>query len=78
MYGALGTAVVFMLWLWLTNIALLFGAEINDVLADIRRDTSPAAAMLAHESDARPWTEHEAAREVEREVERAADHPIDR
>jgi membrane protein len=47
MYGALGTAVVFMLWLWLTNIALLFGAEINDVLADIRAQHSAAAAQLA-------------------------------
>jgi membrane protein len=48
-YGALGGAIIFLTWLWLSNIALLFGAEINDVLADIRKDTSPAAAQLADE-----------------------------
>jgi membrane protein len=32
-YGALGTAIIFLTWLWLSNIALLFGAEVNDVLA---------------------------------------------
>jgi membrane protein len=28
-YGTLGGAVVFLLWLWLTNIAILLGAEFN-------------------------------------------------
>jgi membrane protein len=28
-YGSLGTAVGFMTWMWITNIALLLGAEIN-------------------------------------------------
>ncbi len=28
-YGALGGAVVFLLWLWITNLALLFGAELD-------------------------------------------------
>jgi membrane protein len=51
-YGALGGAIIFLTWLWLSNIALLFGAEINDVLADVRKDTSPAAAQLAHEHEA--------------------------
>jgi membrane protein len=51
-YGALGGGIIFLTWLWLSNIALLFGAEINDVLADIRKDTSPAAATLADEQNA--------------------------
>ena len=46
-YGALGGAIIFLTWLWLSNIALLLGAEINDVLADIRAPESPAAAQLA-------------------------------
>src|SRR5678815_1085275 len=46
-YGALGGGIIFLTWLWLSNIALLFGAEINDVLADLRKDRSPAAAERA-------------------------------
>jgi membrane protein len=37
-YGALGGAIIFLTWLWLSSIALLFGAEINDVLASVRAD----------------------------------------
>jgi membrane protein len=46
-YGTLGGAIIFLTWLWLSNIALLLGAEINDVLADLRKHESPAAAQLA-------------------------------
>ena len=35
-YGALGGAIIFLLWLWLSAIALLFGAEVNDVLSALR------------------------------------------
>lgn len=46
-YGALGGAIIFLTWIWISNIALLFGAEINDVLADLRANKSEAAAQLA-------------------------------
>ncbi len=46
-YGTFGTAIVFLTWMWLSNIALLVGAEINDVLADLRKHRSAAAATLA-------------------------------
>ena len=47
-YGTLGGAIVFLTWLWLSNVALLFGAELNDVLADFRKHDSAAAAELAN------------------------------
>jgi membrane protein len=47
-YGALGSAIIFLIWLWLSNLALLVGAEFNDVLADFRKSTSADAAELAH------------------------------
>ena len=31
-YGALGGVIAFLLWLWLTNLALLFGAELDSEL----------------------------------------------
>lgn len=34
-YGALGGVIVFLIWLWITNIAVLLGAEVN---AEIERE----------------------------------------
>ena len=28
-YGSLATVIVFLVWLWITNIVILFGAEVN-------------------------------------------------
>jgi membrane protein len=35
-YGAFAGAVILLVWLWLTNVVLLFGAELNTVI-DVRR-----------------------------------------
>jgi len=50
-YGALGGAIIFLTWLWLSNVALLTGAEINDVIADLKAPEDPAAAQLADPSE---------------------------
>jgi membrane protein len=34
-YGAFGSAVILLTWLWLSAMSLLFAAEINEVLADV-------------------------------------------
>ncbi|HEY5945959.1 MAG TPA: YihY/virulence factor BrkB family protein [Kofleriaceae bacterium] len=52
-YGTLGGAIIFLTWLWLSNIAILFGAEVNDVLADFRRNKDPAAAQLSQPTEPR-------------------------
>jgi membrane protein len=50
-YGTLGGAIIFLTWLWLSNIAILFGAELNDVLADFRKQKDPAAAQLSQPTE---------------------------
>jgi len=36
-YGALATFVIFLVWLWLVNLMLVFGYELNVTLAGRRR-----------------------------------------
>jgi membrane protein len=47
-YGALGGAIVFLTWLWISNMAILVGAEINDVVANLAKPP-PLAPPPAHE-----------------------------
>lgn len=42
-YGALAGAVLILLWLYVTALVLLVGAEINDVLVEMREPGAPAA-----------------------------------
>ncbi|RYP83642.1 YihY/virulence factor BrkB family protein [Nocardioides guangzhouensis] len=46
-YGRLAGAIVFLLWLWVTNLALLFGAELD---AEIERGRELQAGLRAEES----------------------------
>lgn len=46
-YGTLGGAIIFLTYLWLSNICLLVGAEVNDVMRHVRREK--AEAFLAHD-----------------------------
>jgi membrane protein len=43
-YGALGSVVVFLVWLWISNVALLLGAELNAELERGRRLEAGEAA----------------------------------
>ena len=46
-YGALAGVVVFLLWLWITNLALLFGAELD---AELERGRELQAGLPAEEA----------------------------
>jgi membrane protein len=51
-YGSMAAAIIFLIWLWLTNIVLLFGAELN---AEIERGRQIEAG---HPPDREPFLPH--------------------
>jgi membrane protein len=48
-YGALAGPIVFLLWLWISNICVLLGAELN---AQLERSRKLEAGEVAHEGEA--------------------------
>ena len=46
-YGSIGGVIVFLLWVWLTNLALLFGAELD---AELERGRELQAGIAAEET----------------------------
>ena len=50
-YGAFAGAIVLVVWLWLSNVALLLGAELN---AAIERERDPVPGVPSHGSTGRP------------------------
>jgi membrane protein len=46
-YGSLAGVIIFLLWLWLTNLALLFGAELD---AELERGRQLQAGIAAEET----------------------------
>ncbi|MGH3403741.1 MAG: YihY/virulence factor BrkB family protein [Streptosporangiaceae bacterium] len=47
-YGSLGAVIVFLVWLWITNLAILFGAEVN---AERERSRQLRAGTLGAERE---------------------------
>jgi membrane protein len=45
-YGALGGVIAFLVWLWISNIAVLLGAELN---AELERGREIEAGQPAHD-----------------------------
>jgi membrane protein len=41
-YGSIATVIIFLVWLWVTNLALLLGAELN---AELERGRAIAAGL---------------------------------
>ena len=50
-YGALAGVIVFLVWLWISNVAILLGAELN---AELARERGIAAG---HPADEEPFLE---------------------
>jgi membrane protein len=55
LYGSLATIVIFLMWLWLLNLALLFGAEFNAELAERRGGFAPRGARRPVRQRLRRW-----------------------
>jgi membrane protein len=58
-YGALGGIIVFLVWMWLTNLAILYGAELN---AELERQRAIAAGLPPDEE---PYMQMKDSRTVE-------------
>jgi membrane protein len=63
-YGALGGIIVFLVWLWISNIAVLLGAELN---AELERGRRIEAGMPA---DREPYVEPRDTRKMSDEARR--------
>jgi membrane protein len=50
-YGTFGGAIVLVAWIWLTNVAMLFGAELN---AEIERHKELREGVSLHDTLDRP------------------------
>lgn len=70
-YGALAGVIVFLLWLWITNLSLLFGAELD---AELERGRELQAGIAAEETIQLPArdtrTSDKAARKDQQDAER--------
>jgi membrane protein len=70
-YGSLAGVIVFLLWLWITNLALLFGAELD---AELERGREIQSGIAAEEEIQLPPRDtrksEKAARKDEADVER--------
>jgi membrane protein len=63
-YGTLAGVIVFLVWLWISNLAVLFGAEVN---AELERQRSVAAG---HPEDAEPYLQLRDDRKVKKGTDR--------
>jgi len=62
-YGSLAGVIVFLLWLWITNLALLFGAELD---AELERGRELQAGIAAEETIQLPPRDTRTAEKAER------------
>lgn len=66
-YGAMAGVIVFLLWLWLTNLALLFGAEVD---AELERARELQAGLPAEEDIQLPLRDDTAVTKAQRKEQK--------
>jgi membrane protein len=66
-YGALGGVIVFLIWMWLSNLAILYGAEVN---AELERQRAIAAGA---DEDQEPYMQMRDASKVKDRAEDGSD-----
>jgi membrane protein len=54
-YGAFAGAVILLVWLWLTNVALLFGSEVDAVRSEVTQEADRPSSVPRDASTARPF-----------------------
>ena len=67
-YGALGGVIVFLVWLWISNIAVLLGAELN---AELERGRQIEGG---HPAEKEPFVEPRDTRKLDDEEKRELEH----
>jgi membrane protein len=65
-YGSLAAVIVFLLWLWITNLALMFGAEVD---AEMERARELQAGIRAEESIQLPPRDTRASDKMQEKVQ---------
>ncbi|TWH05347.1 membrane protein [Rhodococcus rhodochrous J45] len=70
-YGSLAGAVIFLLWLWITNLALLFGAEFD---AEMERGRQLQAGMPAEKTLQLPERDSRASEKNAAKLEELVEH----
>jgi membrane protein len=73
-YGSLAGVIVFLLWLWLTNLALLFGAELD---SEMERGRQLQAGMKAEDDLQLPPRDERQLKKRDRKERKARQEAID-
>lgn len=70
-YGALGSVIIMLLWLWILNMSLLFGAEFD---AEVERGRELQAGIKAEETIQLPPRDTKKSEKLQQQVEEDIEH----
>jgi membrane protein len=73
-YGALGSVIIMLLWLWILNMSLLFGAEFD---AEVERGRELQAGIKAEETIQLPPRDTKKSEKLQKQVEEDIKHGRD-